>query len=225
MLIGNELLTGRVPDANLAFLASELWKLGVPVREARVVPDALETVRDAIRELASRCDWLLTTGGIGPTHDDLTIDAVAAAFSVEVVSHPELEAAIRKRCGDELTTAHLRMARVPAGCVLEAGTEGHWPTIRIENTFILPGVPSILQRKFSRLRALFEQGCFHRVLVETTLFETQIAEELAQIDRNNPRVQVGSYPQAECVVVCFEGWDTGDVERAAAAFKERLATR
>ncbi|MDQ7007401.1 MAG: molybdopterin-binding protein [Acidobacteriota bacterium] len=215
LLIGSELLSGRVQDENLRFLARELWELGVSVERAVMVGDDIEEIATTLSALADRHDWVFTTGGIGPTHDDLTIDAVARAFGVEVVTAPRLEQLIRARWGDRTTAAHLRMARVPRGAVLEGGDQPGWPTVRMENVVILPGVPAILRRKFQALRERFRCGRFHRRSVAYAAEEVDLAPILERVAAKHPAVRIGSYPQEDHVLITLEGRDDPQVQAAA----------
>ncbi len=224
LLIGNELLSGRVRDDNLHFLAAELWELGVPVRTAWMIRDGIDEIGDAVRRLADSHTWLFTTGGIGPTHDDLTIEGVAHGFGLDVVNHPRLESLIRGRLGGETTDAHLRMARVPDGAVLAGGEEGAWPTVRVRNVFILPGVPSILRRKFRQIRESFRQSPLHRRILSLATTETAIAGVLERAAAAHPEIEIGSYPQAECVLVTFEGADEAAVETAYESVSDDTGT-
>jgi molybdenum cofactor synthesis domain-containing protein len=223
LLIGNELLSGRVADDNLAYLAGELWRLGVPVREARIVRDEIEPIAEAVRALSGNHSWLFTSGGVGPTHDDVTIDGVARAFGLGVVEHPELAGPIRERFGEGITDGHLRMARAPEGAVLEAGARGVWPTVRVRNVFLLPGVPSILRRKFERLKRRFSQAPFHRIVLPVSAEEAAIAGPLALAAAAHPAVEIGSYPERDGVIVTLESSDARALEAARADVERRLA--
>lgn len=214
LLIGNELLSGRVRDENLPFLASELWELGAPARAVRVVRDELDEIAEAVRELSAGHSFVFTTGGIGPTHDDVTVEGIARGLKVDVVVHPDLEALIRERIHGQPDAAHLRMARVPQGARLVGGGEGAWPTISIENVFILPGIPSVLRRKFRQIRELFRQLPLYRKTLVLATEETTIAGILQSVASRIPSVEIGSYPQSECVLITFEGETQSEVDRA-----------
>ncbi len=217
LLIGNELLSGRVRDENLHYLARELWELGTPVRTVWMVRDGVNEIADAVRGLKASHAFLFTTGGIGPTHDDVTIEGVARAFSVPVVQHPQLETMIRARVGERTTAAHLRMAQVPEGASLEAPEDGVWPTIRIENAYILPGVPSILRRKFDAIKERFRQPPLFRELLHLMTTETGIAVILERAAQLFDDVEIGSYPQSGSVMITFEG-DAQDRVAAARSY-------
>lgn len=223
LLIGNELLSGRVLDENFSFLARELWGLGVRVGEGAIVPDEVDRIADAIRTLSGRYHWLFTAGGIGPTHDDVSVEGAARAFGVPVVEHEVLASRIRARFGAEVTPSHLRMARVPRGALLESGGESAWPTIRMDNTFLLPGVPSILRRKFEQIRHLFAQAPFHREVLEFVTEEARIAEPLSATAAEHPLVEFGSYPVAERVLVTLESRDRDALDEALGVLEVRLA--
>ncbi|UCF66729.1 MAG: competence/damage-inducible protein A [Acidobacteriota bacterium] len=225
LLIGNELLSGRVRDENLQFLARELWELGMPVRRAWFIRDSVEEIAIAVGELARAHSWLFTTGGIGPTHDDVTVEGVARAFGVALETHPRLEDLIRLRFGSETSAPHLRMALVPRGAVLEGRDDRSWPTIRVENTLILPGVPWILQRKFAVIKESFRQSPLHRSSLSLIAGEAELAPILEAALGNFPDVEIGSYPAEGHVLVTFEGVDADrvrracqEVDRASAAF-------
>lgn len=213
LLIGNELLSGRVPDANLAYLARRLWELGTPVARAEMCGDDPAEIAVAVARLAAGCSWVFTSGGIGPTHDDVTMEGVARAFGVPVIVEPTLERLIREHFGDACQAAHLRMARAPEGARLE-GEDAGWPTVRMRNVFVLPGVPAILQRKFERLAEQFRQPPLHRATLAFRADEALLAARLERAAQDWPRVSIGSYPQPDSVLVTFEGELAAEVEGA-----------
>src|SRR3546814_591099 len=151
VVICDEILSGRTQDANLAYLAKWLNVQGIRLAEARVVPDEMEAIGRAVNACRETHDYVFTTGGIGPTHDDISVDAVAAALGRPVVLHPEAEAMLRSYYGDKITDARLRMARVPEGAELIANPVSGAPGIRIGNIFMLAGVPK--DRKSTRLNS------------------------------------------------------------------------
>src|SRR5258708_29391559 len=134
LVIGNEILSGKVDEANVAVLAREVRALGILLERVVVVLDDVDTIAKEVTHLAGAHDWLFTSGGVGPTHDDVTIEAVAKAFGVAVVSSPEMEAMLRAHYKERCTDGHLRMALVPEGASLEVSREVRWPTIRLRNT-------------------------------------------------------------------------------------------
>src|SRR6476661_10182631 len=160
-VIGDEILSGRTQDKNVAQLATWLNDQGIRLAEVRILPDDRQRIGDAVNELRAGHDYLFTTGGIGPTHDDITVDAIAAAFGVPVVEHPEarkvLEDYYRDRPGG-LTPARLRMARVPAGSELLANPSSGAPGIKIGNVFIMAGVPGITAAMLSAMTGTLEGG-------------------------------------------------------------------
>ena len=150
LVIGNEILSGRTKDANLNFLALELNKLGVRLRECRVIPDVEETVVATLNEVRAKFDYVFTTGGIGPTHDDITADCIAKAFGVGISEHPEAVARMAKHYGDPalFTPARRRMARIPHGGILVDNPVSIAPGFQMENVFTFAGIPKIMQGMF-----------------------------------------------------------------------------
>ncbi|HUE79418.1 MAG TPA: molybdopterin-binding protein [Sphingomicrobium sp.] len=200
VVIGDEILSGRTQDRNIAQVASWLNEQGIRLAEARVVPDEVGRIAEAVNALRGSHDYLFTTGGIGPTHDDITVDSIAAAFGVPVVVHPEaraiLEEYYRARGGTgELTEARLRMARVPQGAELIANPTSGAPGVRIGNVLILAGVPHIAASMLEALAGTLEGG---RPLVSVTLgayaAESDVADLLRKAEDRHPGVSVGSYP-------------------------------
>jgi molybdenum cofactor synthesis domain-containing protein len=195
VVIGDEILSGRTQDANLAYLAKWLNVQGIQLAEARVVADRLEAIAEAVNACRTRHDYLFTTGGIGPTHDDISVDAVAHALGVDVVVDPDAEAILRRYYGDRLTEARLRMARVPKGATLIDNPMSGAPGIRIGNIFMMAGVPAITRGMLAGLDGKLEGG--HPVLDRTIgawVGESQVYELLIAVEREKPGVQVGSYP-------------------------------
>jgi molybdenum cofactor synthesis domain-containing protein len=197
-VIGDEILSGRTQDRNVAQLATWLNDQGIRLAEVRIVPDEPQRIADTVNALRSAHDYLFTTGGIGPTHDDITVDAIAAAFGVPVVIHPEarrmLEAYYAPR-NMELTEARLRMARVPEGADLIPNPTGGPPGVRFGNTFILAGIPGVAKAMMGALEGQLEGG---RPVVSVTVgafaAESEVADLLRETEAEYPGVAIGSYP-------------------------------
>jgi len=219
VIIGDEILTGKFADENAAFLIGELRALGVDLRRIAVIPDVLDDIAATVTEMSARFDHVFTSGGVGPTHDDLTMEGVARAFGSKVIRHPELEALLRGYYGDRLQERNLRMADVPDGAHFVHGdaTPG-WPVIAMRNVYILPGVPELFRRKFASIKERFRDQPFHLKQVFTTSEEGHIAHELDRIVAAYASVQVGSYPTFSQpdykVKVTIEGKDAEAVARA-----------
>ena len=196
IIIGDEILSGRTQDANLAYLAKWLNVQGIGLATARVVPDEMGAIAEAVNALKPPAhDYLFTTGGIGPTHDDITVDAIAAALGVPVVMHPQAEAMLRGYYGDRITDARLRMARVPQGAELLPNPVSGAPGIRVGNIFIMAGVPKITQGMLAGLEGQLEGG--RPVLsrsVGAWIGESAVAELLRDTERAHDGAQIGSYP-------------------------------
>lgn len=196
IVIGDEILSGRTQDANLAYLAKWLNVQGIRLSEARVVSDDMGAIAEAVNALKPPAhDYLFTTGGIGPTHDDITVDAIAAALGRPVVMHPEAEATLRAYYGDRITDARLRMARVPEGADLLPNPVSGAPGIRIGNIFIMAGVPKITQGMLAGLDGKLQGG---RPVLSRSIGawtgESAVADLLRDTERAFEDVQIGSYP-------------------------------
>lgn len=196
VIIGDEILSGRTEDANLAHLARWLNEEGIRLREVRVVEDDTAAIGDAVLALSNSHDYLFTTGGIGPTHDDITVDAVAAALGLGVEYHPQALALLEGYYGgDKLTEDRKRMARVPAGADLIPNPMSGAPGIRIDNIFLMAGIPDIMRGMLAGLRGQLEGGI--PLLSKTvTIYcpESEIASVVGDVQRENPDVSIGSYP-------------------------------
>jgi molybdenum cofactor synthesis domain-containing protein len=196
-VIGDEILSGRTQDRNIAHLATWLNLQGIRLAEVRVVADDMAAIGAAVRALGPAHDYLFTTGGIGPTHDDITVEAIAAALGLGVSVHPQARAILEDYYADKggLTEARLRMARAPDGASLIVNERSGAPGIRIGNIFILAGVPHIAAAMLDSLTGKLEGG---RPLVSATIGgwiqESEVADLLAQTERDHPGSQIGSYP-------------------------------
>jgi molybdenum cofactor synthesis domain-containing protein len=194
LIIGNEILSGKTQDANLQFLGVELAKLGIRLEETRVVRDVPEAIVGAVNELRTRYTYVFTTGGIGPTHDDITADCIARAFGVDLVVDPEA-VELLTRGGRPATEARLRMARVPRGAELVENTVSHAPGFRIENVFVLAGIPAIARAMFAAAVPMLERGAqILSAAVDVFLRESDFAAALERIQLANVDVEIGSYP-------------------------------
>jgi molybdenum cofactor synthesis domain-containing protein len=196
LIIGDEILSGRTQDTNLRDIARYLGVIGVDLAEARTVPDVLGEIVDALNALRGRYDYVITTGGIGPTHDDITADAVAAAFEVELYEHPEIIAMMTARWGGELNAARRRMARVPVGGDLVKNPVQGPPGFTIGNVFTLAGVPQIMRGMLEDVGPRMRGG---RPTVSRTVRvegsgEGVIAAPLEAVARAHTDMSLGSYP-------------------------------
>jgi molybdenum cofactor synthesis domain-containing protein len=197
VVIGDEILSGRTQDKNVAQLASWLNVQGIRLAEVRVVPDVESAIVEAVNALRARNDYLFTTGGIGPTHDDITVDSIAAALGVGVVVHPTARAALEGYYATRggLNDARLRMARVPEGADLIENRMSGAPGIRIGNLFILAGVPHITAGMLDALTGTIEGGL---PVVSHTIGcwvpESEVADILREAERSHDGVSIGSYP-------------------------------
>ena len=198
VVIGDEILSGRTQDKNVGQLATWLNDHGIRLAEVRIVPDDSGRIGEAVNALRASHDYLFTTGGIGPTHDDITVDAIAAAFGVPVIAHPEarriLEDYYRDRPGG-LTEARMRMARTPEGAELLKNPSSGAPGIRMDNVYILAGVPGIAASMLEALTGKLEGG---RPVVSVTVGarapESDVADLLRETEEAHPGVAIGSYP-------------------------------
>jgi len=198
VIIGDEILSGRTHDKNIAQIASWLQVQGIRLKEVRVVSDDMDAIVEAVNTLRARSDYLFTTGGIGPTHDDITVDAVARALGVEVVIHPDARAILEKYYQGKpggLTDARLRMARVPEGADLIPNRMSAAPGIKHGNIHIMAGVPHITAQMLDALTGTLEGG---KVLLTETIgcwiAESEVAEILREVENAHEDCQIGSYP-------------------------------
>ncbi|HEY5240647.1 MAG TPA: competence/damage-inducible protein A [Polyangiaceae bacterium] len=226
LIVGNEILSGKVEEANVAVLARELRALGILLRRVVIVMDDVDAIAEEVQKLSAEHDWLFTSGGVGPTHDDVTIEAVAKAFGVRVVPSPEMEGMLRAHYGDGCTEGHLRMALVPEGAALEVSAEVTWPTVRLANTWLLPGIPEVFRMKLpvvvAHIAGAGEASAFvsHAVYVRTD--EGVLKPMLDRVVAAFADVSVGSYPKwldpAYKTKVTFDGRDEARVLAARDAF-------
>jgi molybdenum cofactor synthesis domain-containing protein len=198
VVIGDEILSGRTQDKNVAQVATWLNEQGIRLSEVRVVPDDIERIGDAVNALRQANDYVFTTGGIGPTHDDITVDAIATAFQVPVVVHPQARAILEDYYRDRpggVNEARLRMARVPEGAELIPNPTSGAPGVRMGNVYILAGVPNIAASMLEALSGKLEGG---RPVVSVTIgaraAESDVADLLRETEGAHPGVAIGSYP-------------------------------
>ena len=199
LAIGDELLSGRTRDANIHFLAGWLGERAIALSEARIVADDEAAIVEALNALRARYDYCFTSGGIGPTHDDITYEAVAKAFGRRVVEHPEAMRLIRawyEAKGEEVTAPRRRMALMPEGAEIIRNPVSGAPGVRIGNVFVMAGVPSIFQGMLGAVEAALERGVFvhARAVTAIGLPESRLAEQLAAIQSALKGVAIGSYP-------------------------------
>jgi molybdenum cofactor synthesis domain-containing protein len=196
LIIGNEILSGRTQDTNLQHLARTLNEWGIRVTHARVIPDVADTIIGTLNEVRRAYDYVFTTGGIGPTHDDITAECVAAAFGVPLVEHPEIAARIRTReAPPHIMEARLRMARVPRGAGLIENATGGPQGFYIDNVYVMAGIPIVMQNMIATLAGKLRSGKPVRSRSVTVyLGESTIASPLAAIQSRYLHIDLGSYP-------------------------------
>lgn len=197
IVIGNEILSGKVVDTNAAFLCQELWALGVSLRRILVIPDELEAIAEAVRTCHQAFDVVFTSGGVGPTHDDVTIAGIALGLNRAVIRHPLLEQKLHEFFGSAVNDARLKLTEVPEGADLIFAGDVHFPTIRVENIYILPGIPEIFRKKFQAIKSRFVVDPYFLRVIYTRSAESTIARYLNATLAAFPMLQLGSYPKLD----------------------------
>lgn len=225
ILIGNELLSGKVVDVNAAYLCREFRGLGVDVRKISVIPDEVELIAREVREFHAAYDWVFTSGGVGPTHDDVTIAGVARGLGVRVVRHADLVARLEEAYRGRLNEARLKMAEVPEGAELLATGALVVPVLALENVFVFPGVPEIFREKFDAIKERFRERPFLIRSVYFRIGEGTLAEYLNAVVGEFPELLCGSYPELSNpeyrVRVTLESKEWEYLERALRYLLER----
>jgi molybdenum cofactor synthesis domain-containing protein len=204
ILIGNEILSGKTLDKNLSWLSQNLNEVGVSVVRAHIIPDIEAEIIACVNEARAKYDYVFTTGGIGPTHDDITTEAICKAFGVKLVRHPEAERILRDYYPPEkLNDARLKMADIPMEAELIYNPVSAAPAFRLENVFVLAGVPSIMQAMFLQVKDMLKGGTpMQSVEIETMQPEGDIAAILTKIQSEYPAVEIGCYPKIKDGKTC-----------------------
>lgn len=227
VVIGDEVLTGKVADANGPFLIRRLRELGLRLRHLTVIADDRRAIGEAVRQASERYDVVFTTGGVGTTHDDITIDAVADEFGVAVVVAPELERLVRAYFGDRTTATHLRLAHVPEGATLIGDEAPPWPTIHFRNIYVLPGIPQLAHAKFEAIAPLLGHHSLYLGSLTLRAAEADISAALAEVAAAHAGADIGSYPReldgTWKVRITVEGTDPERVGAALDAAQRALA--
>lgn len=198
LVIGDEILSGRTQDKNVSHVALKLVEHGIQLLEVRIIPDITQEIVDAVNHLRAKYDYVFTSGGIGPTHDDITADAIAAAFNVQIDHHPEAMAILTRHyetSGIEFNDARKRMARIPDGADLIDNPVSKAPGFRMENVFVMAGVPMIMQAMMESILPMLTGGA--KMLTRTigaSLPEGKVAKDLGELQNKFPNVSIGSYP-------------------------------
>ena len=230
LVIGDEILSGRTKDKNIGFIADFLTERGIDLREVRVVPDVIAEIVAALNALRHRYTYVFTTGGLGPTHDDMTVDAVGAAFGVPVIEDPRAIALLLQRIKpDDLNEARRRMARVPQGAELVENAVSKAPGFKIDNVIVMAGVPAVMQAMLAAVAPSLEMGqpTLARSIAVGNIPEGAYAAELGAIAAAHPNLSIGSYPSivdgkfANEIVV--RGKDAEEIAAAVAAVETIIA--
>jgi molybdenum cofactor synthesis domain-containing protein len=222
VIIGNEVLSGKTQDINSHFFCTELRRLGVEVQKISTIQDEIELIGQEVATFSQRYDYVFTSGGVGPTHDDVTIDGIAHGFGLKVVRHPDIERRMRQRLGNQVNEARLRMANVPDGAKLLATEALFAPIVNIRNVYIFPGIPSILQERFHAIKEMFRDTPYYLKNVYVRYGEGVIAEMLNELLVKFPKLMLGSYPVLDVpeykVKVTLESKDQSYLDQALQAF-------
>jgi FAD synthetase len=220
IVIGNEILSGKVTDTNAPFLARELRALGVDLRRILTIPDELDEIAAAVREFGPRFDIVFTSGGVGPTHDDVTMEGIARGLGRRLIRHPIIEARLREFYKERVSKPHLKMSEVPEGAELLVDGRLGFPTVKCENFYILPGIPELFEQKFETLKERFSATPYTLRVVYTREGEGSIAEHLNATLAAFPELLLGSYPKIGhpeyAVKLTLESKDSAYVDRAMA---------
>lgn len=226
IIIGNEVLSGKTQDTNSYFLCTELRRLGVEVQKISTIQDEIAIIGREVSAFSKQFDFVFTTGGVGPTHDDVTIEGIAHGFGLNVVRHPDIERRMRQRLGGDVNEARLRMANVPEGATLLATEALFAPIVKIHNVYIFPGIPKILQERFHTIKERFRDAPYFLKSVYVRYGEGIIAAMLNDLLVKFPQLMLGSYPVLDLpeykVKVTLESKDATYLDQALQAFVASL---
>ncbi len=226
VIIGDEILSGQIEDCNSFYFTSELRELGVNVRYMAVIPDDVDDIAETVRQAASKYDFVFTSGGIGPTHDDVTIDGIAKAFGVNVKRDPGLEKMIHENFDDRSAEAALKMSEIPEGAFLINENGLKFPLIEFRNVFIFPGIPEYLKVKFEAIKERFRDEPFHVRKIYLKMHESDIAPLLEDALVKYSGVKIGSYPMIEkdgySIKIVIESKDRDATDSALKYIEERI---
>jgi molybdenum cofactor synthesis domain-containing protein len=226
VVIGNEILSGKIVDTNSPFLAAELRTLGVDLERITTIPDIIDVIASDVRSFSDAFDFVFTSGGIGPTHDDVTMEAVALAFDRPIVLNEKLLQRIERAQEKPLNDAMKKMAMLPEGAsVIDAG-DLWFPIVCVENVHVFPGIPQLFEKKFHSIRDRFGGVPVQLTRVYVTRYESEIAEDLHDLLREFPELMLGSYPRINepdyRVMLTLESRDSGYLARATESLCARL---
>jgi molybdenum cofactor synthesis domain-containing protein len=226
IIIGNEILSGKVHDINSFYLACELRSLGVDVRRVSVIPDEVETIGIEAFKFSKQYDYVFTSGGVGPTHDDVTMAGIARGFGVKLAMHAEIKNILTARFKNNLNSVVMKMADVPEGAEVYFKDGMRFPIVFFRNIFIFPGIPEYLKDKFSIIKERFRVSAFYLKRLFLNVHESEFAEILNLVVSANPQVQFGSYPiqgkQEYKVIVTAESKSETDLDKAVDELTGRL---
>jgi molybdenum cofactor synthesis domain-containing protein len=226
VIIGNEVLSGKTHDINSYFFCTELRQLGVEVQKISTIQDIIELIGQEVSQFSKQFDFVFTSGGVGPTHDDVTIDGIAQGFGLKVARHPDIEKRMYQRLGTDVNEARLRMANVPQGAELLATEALFAPIIKIRNVYIFPGIPKILQERFHAIKEIFRDSPYFLKNVFVKYGEGIIAAPMNELVARFPELMLGSYPVLDVpeykVKVTFESKDAHYLDQALQAFLAAL---
>ena len=226
IVIGNEILSGKVIDTNAPFLTRELRAIGVTLKRILTIPDEVDEIAEAVEEFRPRYDVVFTSGGVGPTHDDVTMEGIAKGFGRRLVRHPAIESRLREFYKEHVNDARLKMSEVPEGAELLVDGRLGFPTVKCENFYILPGIPELFEQKFEALRERFSATPYTMRVIYTREGEGTIAEHLNATLAAFPDLLLGSYPKLShpeyTVKLTLESKDPEYVDRALAHLLQLL---
>lgn len=218
IIIGNEILSGKVHDVNSHYLACELRSLGVDVRRISVIPDETEIIGAEALQFSSQYDYVFTSGGVGPTHDDVTMSGIAKGFGVKLVLNTEIRNFLTSRYKHIVNSSVLKMAEIPEGSDVLISEDMRFPIVSYRNIFIFPGIPEYLTTKFSMIKERFRSSGFYLKRLFLNTHESEFAEILNLVVTENPLVQFGSYPirgkQEYMVIITAESKSSNDLNTA-----------
>ncbi len=226
LIIGNEILSGKVTDTNSPYLCRELRELGVDVERILTIPDEIDLIAREVRAMSDAYDFVFTSGGIGPTHDDLTMDGVAAAFGIEVERNESIIGRMERAQNKPVNESQVKMAMIPHGAQLIDAGDLWFPVVVVENVHVFPGIPELLYKKFESIRDRFRGVPFLLKRVYVRRRESDIAEALHELLSEFPQLMLGSYPkigeEAFHVLLTLESRDAGYLQQALDALLGRL---